>query len=79
MDIANIDYHLEFYTSATTQVEHYRVRWPFVLPRRGERVHLHKGSLTMDVTNVVHDFVEHDGAGLEHRVKVFGDEVNSLE
>lgn len=79
MDIAIVDYHLEFYTGEATQVEHYRLRGPFIPPRKGERVHLHKGSLIMDVTRVVHDFVEHDGGAIEQIVKVFGDEVPSLE
>lgn len=79
MDIANLDYHLEFYSGGGSQVEHYRMHGPFLVPRRGERVHLHKGSLTMDVTQVVHDFVEHEGGGLEHIVKVIGTEVTAVE
>jgi hypothetical protein len=79
MNIESIDYHLEFYTGALNQVEHYQMRTPFLAPRRGERVHLHKGSLTMDVTRVTHGFVEHEGSRIEHIVKVFGDEVRSSE
>jgi hypothetical protein len=79
MDIGNVDYHVEFYTGPAAQVEHYRMRGPFLLPRQGERVHLHKGSLTMNVTRVAHHFVEHDGGSIEHVVKVFGEEVPSLE
>jgi hypothetical protein len=79
MDIGSVDYHLEFYTEGGTQVEHYRMSGPFLAPGKGERVHLHKGSLTLDVTRVIHDFVEHDGARLQHVVKVFGDEVPSVE
>jgi hypothetical protein len=79
MDIERIDYHLEFYTGTSTQVEHYHPRAPFLVPRVGERVHLHQGSLTMDVTGVVHDFVEHEGARVEHVVKIFGSEVPSVE
>jgi hypothetical protein len=79
MDIGSVDYHLEFYTEGGTQVEHYRMSGPFLAPGKGERVHLHKGSLTLDVTHLIHDFVEHDGARLQHVVKVFGDEVPSVE
>lgn len=79
MDIESVAYHLEFYTGSGNQVEHYRMPGPFVSPRAGERVHLHKGSLTMDVTRVVHDFVEHDGFQIQHSVKVFGDEVRGVE
>lgn len=79
MDIQTVAYHVEFYTGERNQVEHYRMPGPFVCPRVGERVHLHHGSLTMDVSRVVHDLVEHDSTHLEYTVKVYGDEVPGLE
>ncbi len=79
MDIENVAYHMEFYNGPVNQVEHYRMPAAFPCPRPGERVHLHQGSLTMDVTRVVHDIVEHAGGYLHYTVKIFGDEVAALE
>ena len=79
MDIETVAYHVEFYTGPSNQVEHYRLPGPFICPRVGERVHLHHGSLPMDVTRVSHELVEHDGAHLEYTVKIYGDEVATLE
>lgn len=79
MDIDRIDYHLEFYTAGVTLVEHYHIRVPFLAPGRGDRVHLHAGSLTLDVTRVVHEIVEHNDARLTHVVKIYGDEVTAVE
>jgi hypothetical protein len=79
MDIESVAYHVEFYTGPGTQVERYRISGFFVSPRAGERVHLHHGSLVLDVTRVVHDVVEHGGAHLEYTVKIYGEEVTTLE
>jgi hypothetical protein len=79
MEIEAVEYHLEFYTGGNTQVESSHMRGPFIPPRLGERVHLHKGSLTLDVTDVVHDFVEHEGFHLWHVLKIYGTEVSSVE
>jgi hypothetical protein len=79
MDIESVAYGIEFYNAQGTQVEGYRIRGFFVCPRAGERVRLHRGSLVLDVTRVVHDLAEHEGAHLEHTVKIYGEEVTALE
>ena len=79
MEIENVACHIRFYTEPGTQLEDYRIRSFFVCPQVGERVHLHQGSLVLDVTRVAHDFVEHEGAHLEHTVKIYGQEVTSVE
>ncbi len=79
MDIQSVACHVEFYTAAGNQVEHYRMPGTFICPRQGERIHLHQGSLTMDITRVVHDFVEHEGAQIRHTIKIFGNDVAALE
>lgn len=79
MEIEAVEYHLEFFTGGNTHVESYQMHLPFLLPRRGERVHLHKGSLTLDVTEVAHDFVEREGSRLRHVVKIYGTEALSVE
>jgi hypothetical protein len=79
MDIQTVAYHLEFYTSETNQVEHYRMPAAFPCPHPGERVSLHQRSLTLDIKRVVHNLVDHAGAHLEYTLKIFGDEVAELE
>ncbi|MDQ6626668.1 MAG: hypothetical protein M3Y69_11130 [Verrucomicrobiota bacterium] len=79
MDIGSVACHVEFYTESGAQVEEYLISGFFVCPRAGERVHLHHGSLVLDITRVVHDLVEHEGAHLEHTVKIYGEEVTAVE
>lgn len=79
MEIESVEYHLEFYTGADAQVECYQMRCPFIPPRRGERVHLHRGSFTLDVTDVAHDLVEREGFRIRHTVKIYGTEVLTVE
>jgi hypothetical protein len=79
MDLESVGYQLEFYTEQGNQVEHYRMPGPFLCPRVGERVHLHKGSLAMEVMRVVHDLVEHEGGHIQHTAKIFGAEIVAVE
>jgi hypothetical protein len=79
MEIDSVACHVEFYTDRGSPVESYRMSRFFVCPRSGERVHLQHGSLVIDITRVAHELVEHNGAHLEHTVKIYGQEVTSLE
>ena len=52
-----------------------------MLPRVGDRVHFHNHDITLKITRVVHEFVDHfadepSRFTLSHFVKVYGDKVS---
>jgi hypothetical protein len=81
MNIATIHYHLEFYADDSTRVAHYEnIGAPIVLPRLNDQVHFQNHDITLKITRVVHEFVDHfadepSRFTLSHVVKVYGDKV----
>lgn len=82
MDITDTHYHLEFYADDSTRVAHYEnMANPIMLPRVGDRVHFQNHDITLKITRVVHEFVDHfadepSRFALSHFVKVYGDKVS---
>ena len=82
MDINNTHYNVEFYVDDSTRVAHYEnMANPIMLPRVGDRVHFHNHDITLQITRVVHEFVDHFADeprrfSLSHVVKVYGDKVS---
>ena len=82
MDINNTHYNVEFYADDSTRVAHYEnMANPIMLPRVGDRVHFQNHDITLKITRVVHEFVDHFADeprrfSLSHVVKVYGDKVS---
>ena len=82
MDIATTHYHLEFYADDSTPVAQYeKMAAPIVLPRVDDQVHFRNHDITLKITRVVHEFVDHFADEpcrftLSHVVKVYGDKIS---
>ena len=77
MDVNNIEYHLEFYTEDGTRIEHYgNMERAFIAPRQGERVSFLNKERTLEVTRVIHEFMEYTTPfSIGYVTKVYGKEV----
>jgi len=77
MNVDKIEYHLKFYSNDGRHLEHYgNMDRPLAAPRVGERVSFLTKKTTIEVTKVVHEFIEYSTPfSIGYVTNVFGQDV----